>query len=791
MRKLVGALIALVATLVLAGPANAAVNPLVDGVFNGKLPCTQNGSTNVIECSGPGGDPNAAPGSNQAVARTVPSWDGTPIDINFGLPDPGQFGPGPYPMAMYFHGFGGGKEGFGGDLKRFTDKGVAVFSMTERGFKFSCGKKNAVATLTQTQPNGYGPDACDDGFIHLMDARYEVRDAQYFAGLLADEGLIIPDKIGSVGASYGGAKSMDLGSLRNRIMLPDGSLQPWKSPDGKSLEIAVAAPVVPPTDFAYSLVPNGTTLDYTALNPYGPQNADGTFKDSTKYGVMKSAIINLLFGAGDNFSGDYPELGFTPSPKWDVRNWRSMMAAGEPYGTGPNAAAAKTMLNEMTNFHSAYYIDDSVTPAPMIIAEGLTDDLFPPDESIRYYNRAKTHHPDAKVGLLFADIGHPRAPAFGQGIEQGRDADKETSLQTVVKWFDYYLLGQGAQPEAGVELLTQVCPYSSPSGGPFKAPSWSALSSGELRLNSTRSQVIKASGGVDGIASKFTTVNDGCTTAPDVNEPGVVQLDFPVTPAGGFTLAGSPTVSADISVANGPESQIAARLLEVKNRQERIIARGVYRPDKSGRQVFQLHGNGYRFEPGTTARLQLLPRDGHKDPNQRMLDYILPSNDQRDVKISNIDVRLPVMEKPGSLKGLVKKPLAKPVPAGKTLMKDYSKIGSVRLLGTSTAAKRGSAKGRTLTIRVTCTAANSCKAGSATVRGKGKLKGVLAKGRTPALLQGASKTVKLKLTAKARKAFKGKGRKKGLKKGTATVRIKGGGQTNSGKLTIKRTGRVS
>lgn len=64
MRKPVGALIALVATLVLAGTATAAPPA---SVFNGKLPCTQNGTTKVIQCSGPGGSNSNAP------ANTVPS----------------------------------------------------------------------------------------------------------------------------------------------------------------------------------------------------------------------------------------------------------------------------------------------------------------------------------------------------------------------------------------------------------------------------------------------------------------------------------------------------------------------------------------------------------------------------------------------------------------------------------------------------------------------------------------------------------------------------------------------
>ena len=62
--------------------------------------------------------------------------------------------------------------------------------------------------------------------------------------------------------------SMALGALHNRKMMPDYSLVPWTSPDGKPMQIAAAAPNIPWTDLAYSLQPNGSTLDYVADAPY-------------------------------------------------------------------------------------------------------------------------------------------------------------------------------------------------------------------------------------------------------------------------------------------------------------------------------------------------------------------------------------------------------------------------------------------------------------------------------------------------------------------------------------------
>ena len=119
-----------------------------------------------------------------------------------------------------------------------------------------------------------------------------MRDAQYLISVLADEGAAQPQKIGATGYSYGGGISMALAALRDRTMLPDGSLVPWKSPAGKPMAIAAAVPQWPWTDLAYSLMPNGRTLDYVADAPYrGP---DG----KAPIGVEKASFVTGLYGLG-------------------------------------------------------------------------------------------------------------------------------------------------------------------------------------------------------------------------------------------------------------------------------------------------------------------------------------------------------------------------------------------------------------------------------------------------------------------------------------------------------------
>ena len=74
--------------------------------------------------------------------------------------------------------------------------------------------------------------AATNGYVRLMDTRYEVRDAQELIGLLVDEGLVDRERIGATGGSYGGGMSMALAALSDRKMLPDGTSSAGRRPEG-------------------------------------------------------------------------------------------------------------------------------------------------------------------------------------------------------------------------------------------------------------------------------------------------------------------------------------------------------------------------------------------------------------------------------------------------------------------------------------------------------------------------------------------------------------------------------
>jgi len=629
-----------VAVALIAVPAAQATTPA--SVFGGEVVCTTLGPLKgeIRECNGP-----------------THSFDGTKIDVNAFLP-PEADGPGPYPTIGAFHGWGeaklglntvpiGSKEGFVAiseltdpRIQGWAEQGYAVFSMSARGWGHSC---------SQFDPDVSEPE-CEHGYNHLMDTRYEVRDAQFLLSRLADESLVQPKKIGVTGKSYGGGISTALAALRDRMMEPNGALVPWTSHDGLEMEIAAAVPQWPWTDLSYALAPNGRNLDYVTNSPYrGPSGKlpIGVWKASWSEGLYKNGAAVSNFNPND--------------PQADIPGWILRFKAGDPYSD----ASINAIVEQLSTFHSSFGIDHSVAPSPLLIQSGWNDDLFPVDEALRLYQRTRAQYPGDPISLYMADIGHSRS--------QNKAADEAAFNQRLDEWFAHYLMGEGATPGSSVEALTTTCPESTPSEGPFRADNWAGLQPGEIRLQSTGSRTITHGTPAEEevpTASSFTFdpilgTKSPCTALPvaAVENPHAVDYSLGAAPAGGFTLMGSPTIIAKIE-SPSPNSQIAARLLDVSPEgTESLVARGLYRPTGGNQEmVFQLHPQGYHFAAGHVAKLELLPSD---------FPYGRFSNLQANVTVSDLELRLPVIQPPGSLGGLVGKPAPKVVPPGYTLAAEF------------------------------------------------------------------------------------------------------------------------
>ena len=729
-------------------------------------------------------------GANTAnTPTTANTWDGMPIDVSVALPDPGTFGNGPYPLVMMFHGYGQGKLSFA-NMATYTSKGYAVFTMTDRGFYGSCGSQASVNA---------NPIACEGQYPRLMDDRYEVRDAQFFAGGLVDDGLAQPTRIASTGASYGGGMSMALAALKDRTMLPDGRLVPWKSPAGTPLSLAVATPLAPWTDIAYGLTPNGRVLDYLRENPY----------DATHIGVMKESIQNGLFLSGQA-AGRYAPAGTLPNG--DFIGWLNTLDAGEPY----QSQATNSMVAELTTYHSSYYINHSQAPAPTLIAQGLTDDIFPVDEALRYTNRTRAQYPNADIGTFVGDFGHQRA--------QNKSVVSSAYAALAQKWIDYYLTGAGTKPATNVIAYTETCPNAVADGGPYTAPNWASLAPGEITVEGgAADQTISPDGGDPTVADAFGVIkNKACANPSSAKEAGSANYDSSAAPTPGYTLLGSPTVVADFEGA-GQNSEIAARLLDVApDGTEQLVTRQLYRPNASGYQVFQLHPGAWRFDSGHVARLQLLPKDATTAAAPlNLTNYGRPSDDQRAITVHDLVLRLPVTESPGALSGLVKAPAPKILPDDRAevdLEPDYNAYGSETMaqwaasrpatpnpspaiLKASGPIKVSQTK---VTVKVSCPAsAASCPKAQVLIRANRKkgqegAKTLVALKEAVSLAPGKSRKLKIGMTGPARnlilpqKVVKHRNGKKvvtktkGLKKMPVTVAISSTAGRKVSDFTLKR-----
>jgi dienelactone hydrolase len=597
----------------IAGVARSAV--LAEHTTHARpIPCLAQGD-GVRVCHGDGKGPTGDD-------LRVKSFDGTPLALYVTLPPPPSTGTdGNYPLVILSHGWGDPTSGpddpqYGGPTARqWAKEGYAVLQLVARGWGNSCG----------SVPSRFlDPAGCQNAYIHLVDFRYEVRDAQYVAGLLVDEGVADPNRIGVQGESYGGGTSLALATLNDRVMNADGTLSPWTSAGGIPLHVAAAAPFAGWSGES-ALAPNGRWLDSQKSAP----------TPAVPFGVQKMSISRglIVVGAGGAY---FPPPGADP----DVLLGFAVTTAGEPY----DKPLALSMVEQEARFRSSYHLlagtfgTSKRAPAPLFFGQGFTDDVFEADQVLVYYNLLRSLYPTVPVEVLLGDIGHQRA--------QDKPADLALMRARIRAFFAHYVKGTGPQPKLGVSVLTQTCPTSAASDGPYTAPSWAALHPGVVNFSSGPTQTILSTSGDPTVSKAFDPVYGGrsCTTASAAPEgAGVATYRLPSPTGSGYTLLGSPMVTADLQVS-GEFAYIAARLLDVdpvKNT-ETLVSRGAYRIDPgapNGRQTFQISANGWHFASGHVPELELLGRDA---------PFLRPSNGRFSIAVSNLTLRLPVHEVPGA-----------------------------------------------------------------------------------------------------------------------------------------------
>jgi predicted acyl esterase len=542
----------------------------------------------------------------EKLGERVPTWDGVPIDVDVTLPATGD---GPWPTIAALHGWGSKKTEFeGGVAHYFAEHGYAVMTDSHRGWGRSCGSE---ASRETELPAG---SSCAEGWIRLADTRYENRDTEYLLGLLADEGIAMPKRIGVMGASYGAGQSIELAYLKNRVRLPDGSFVPWTSPKGKKMEFKAAFPIAPWSDLIDALLPNGRFLAGQEIAPPG--------QSFEPIGVLKQSIEAALYAEGPLLEGYYAPPGMDPEA--DLSKWNADDTVGEPW-----TPEEEEIVRQVYNYHQAYGMPLSSKPAPLLLECGWTDDIFPPEQCLRVYDQLRAMKGYAAV--MFGDVGHQRA--------SNKKNAGEAFFAETAQFFASKLKHEGLPPKNGsVTAYTQTCPLSAPAGGPYVATKWSRLATHAVTFGSSAAQTFTSAGASPTIAAEFDTVGETehgganvCKETKSELEPNTATY---TTTSPGFLMLGMPTITAHVATT-GAYGQIDTRLWDVlASGEEILITEGVYRltENQTGTIKYQLNGNGYEFAKGDTVKLELLGRDA---PQWRA------SNTPFSVELSNLSVSLP------------------------------------------------------------------------------------------------------------------------------------------------------
>jgi hypothetical protein len=614
-------------------------------------------------------DPNGA----SLVKGTDPVTQTIALDVDITLPTlPAPAGG--YPVVVMMHGCcGGNRRGWeatsidaGGEKWHyntawFASRGYVVVTYTARGF---------------VDVNGHG----STGETQIDSLQYEINDAQYLVGLLADDPAvnINPQKVIPTGGSYGGGFSW--------LMFTDPI---WTSPGGKAMKLAAAVPKYGWTDLVYSLVPTGRHF-YDFGSPPRTDFSDSGFGPNAVVGIPIRSIIAALFISGQTGipSTSLPpkdDHATFPSSVQQAFNCTQTVYPAEQNPLCP--PLLDTVLPDFLRYRSAYYRNDFFArvagdPAyrtPVFSAGTQTDPLFPPIEHHRMWARLRATVPGYPIEEYYGDYQHfvqNKAKEWGDLCNGGGTRHVCTSadypggdlnahpsglvrtgiITRINRFMDYYTRPTGdpnpSAPTFDTTASLQVCPQNATGGqaadepGPtFSGLSYADLARGRLTLNFAGSQTTTST-----VAGNRHAVNSDpvanqvgnglhCPVETSGAGTGVATYDSGALPAEATMIGGS-ILTARFTATGTAGVELNARMYDVlPDGTAVMVDRGPRRltpaEAQSGTVQYQLRGNGWRFPAGHQIRLELTQDD---DPTLKRSD--IPSS----LTISSLQVVMPVRE---------------------------------------------------------------------------------------------------------------------------------------------------
>ena len=626
-------------------------------------------------------------------AQSVPGADArgnVALDVDLTLPTIPAPSRG-YPLLVLMHGCCSGNKtswqadsfDASGEKWHYSDSwfaahGYAVLTYTARGFVNSSNR----GSTGQTQ---------------LDSRRYEINDFQSLAcqidGVAArfDDVTgtpvsIDPRRVVTTGGSYGGGFSW--------LALTDPT---WHCPKatgaaGTKMKLAATAPKYGWTDLVYSLIPTGTHRQEPEALPAfngcdsGPRTLDGRVcpKPRTQVGIPKRSIIGALYASGNLATGDH-----TTFPK-SIHRAFSCVSGVYPPRRRKNPACRFTIEHTLPQFlrdRSAYYQNRffrliGANPSyriPVFNAATFTDPLFPPVENRRMTNRLRSvvqHYPIQTYHGDYQHFTQNKPTVWGDlcGTQASHhictvadypggdyDSDPPTLLRTGVttrldRFIDHYARPpvdpDQPTPRFNVTAELQVCPENAADlgvdpddpGPQFHAPTFEQLAPNTLHRHLTGNEVTTSEATPNEHAAHadpvFNLVSNGgkCPVETTPAGPGVATYTTdPLSHA--RTMIGATRVATSFQPSPGAKGvELNARLYDVyPNGDAVMVDRGPHRltPRELSKEAarFELHGNGWRFEPSHQIRIELAQDD---DPFVARSD--LPSG----LVLHGVDLRIPV-----------------------------------------------------------------------------------------------------------------------------------------------------
>ena len=593
----------------------------------------------------------------------VSSFDGTPVHVDVTLPTtayvtPGTTTPAKSPLVVMLSGWSndvcqfestsfngtavsGCKDfisypGYHWNNAWFASQGYVTLTYTPRGWYDSCGRTSSGYSYTSDAAcKGHtfkDPDCStaknQQSWVHLFDRRWEVRDAQYLSGLIVDAGFVDPashlgvdaSRVITTGDSGGGGPTWDLAFSTDKVLEGCSTYsslisEVWKSPHGVALHLAAAIPMFTWTDLVDALMNNGRASD-------GFHGAPADGNRLSPIGVEKQSYLSALYTIGSLYA-QYAATGVDP----DITTWYSDIIKGEPY----NSTTLAPILSEIGGqMRSPFRIPVPTTALkPIYAIQGLTDPLFPANQTLTEFNRLKAANAAYPVWAFLGDLGHSYARNPLAVWQQAHNLSNA--------WLRAVLASQtpGQMPitvdtvtcESGQTLKTYVA-------STFGSIAASTLSFTNAAAHSTASSTATtAEGNEAGARGQF------CARPLSVDSNQAIY-SFAVPSAA--TLVAAPVVHVTAAVnLTGTTAELAARLWDVTpGVHQSLIARSVYRiQSTTGAHTlslaFELWSNAWQLQCSHQLRLELTQDDA---PTWRA-----DTDKASTMSLTNLSLSLPVV----------------------------------------------------------------------------------------------------------------------------------------------------